>query len=410
MSGLQQTFEAADDGAHRTAPASAGPTVAEHPPAAAVRLDEPTEARATAGTHGHSALDDPIASTSELKLPLKVLMLFTRQMAMLLTSGSALVPALSSISRQMTKVSHVRLVRELQREIERGTALTDALAKFPATFDPVYCALVAAGEASATLPQTFVRLADMIARRRAVQNKLLGAMAYPALLIFMCTGIMSILLFFVIPRFANLFEVLRVPLPTTTKWLIVLADMLRGHWYVLIVAVTALVTGLVLAIKTTAGRQWMADAQVRGPLLGRLMSRLIQARLFRIVGLLIQAHVGVLESLELARRVTINRRFQGMFDGMVDAVTSGRTMSSAMDSSRLVSPSVCQAVATGEASGNLGGAVSFVADVLDNENEEIINALTKLVEPIILILMGAVIGTVAVSLFLPLFDITAAVR
>jgi type IV pilus assembly protein PilC len=238
----------------------------------------------------------------------------------------------------------------------------------------------------------------------------LGALAYPVLLIVMCTGIMSVLLFFVIPRFAKLFEVLRVPLPSTTKFLITLADFLSGHWYILVVVATVIVTGVVLTIKTAAGRQWLADIQVRPPLIGTLMSRLIQARLFRIVGLLIQAHVGVLESLELARRVTINRRFHNMFDGMVEAVTSGRNMSSAMDESRLVSASVCQAVATGEASGNLGGAVSFVADVLDNENEEIINALTKLLEPMILILMGGVIGTVAVSLFLPLFDITAAVR
>jgi type II secretory pathway component PulF len=150
--------------------------------------------------------------------------------------------------------------------------------------------------------------------------------------------------------------------------------------------------------------------QISVPLYGRLASRLIQGRAFRVLGLLIQSHVSVLESLDLARQVTRNGRFQRMFDSMVDAVTSGRTLHAALDGSRLVSPSICQAVCTGEESGNLGGAISFSADVLDEENGELIDTLTKLVEPMILILMGAIVGFVAVSLFLPLFDITAAVN
>jgi type II secretory pathway component PulF len=407
MSRQQQTVELGDEARKDPLMPVTGTRPSSGP---AQAFNEPTDVPAGIQPGAGSALDDPVVAAGELRLPLKALMLFTRQMAMLLTSGSALVPALASIARQMPRESHARLVRELQREIERGTALTDALAQFPSTFDPVYTALVAAGEASATLPDTFRRLADMIAKRRSIQNKVLGAMAYPSLLIILCSGIISILLFFVIPRFAGLFETLRLPLPTTTQWLITIADFLRTQWYVPIVAITVGITAIVLVFKTAGGRQWLADVQLKIPLIGSLTCRLIQARLFRIVGLLIQTHVGVLESLDLARRVTLNRRFQGMFDAMIESVTSGRSMSGAMEESGLVSSPICQAIATGESSGNLGGAVSFAADVLDNENEEIISALTKLVEPMILIIMGMLIGTVAVSLFLPLFDITSAVR
>ncbi len=241
-------------------------------------------------------------------------------------------------------------------------------------------------------------------------NRIVAATAYPALLTLLCSGIVCVLLFFVIPRFGALFTSLQVPMPATTAALLTLADALHAHWYLPLAGLVLLVAGAVTAVRTEAGRQWLADVQLVPPLLGQLAARLIQARAFRILGLLIQSHVSVLESFELARQVTRNRRFQSLFDSMVEAVSSGGFMSGTLLESGLVSPTICQAIHTGEQSGALGNAVTFAADVLDEENEQLLGTVTRLLEPVIIIVMGAVVGAVAVSLFMPLFDIATAVH
>jgi len=140
------------------------------------------------------------------------------------------------------------------------------------------------------------------------------------------------------------------------------------------------------------------------------MSGLIQGHVFRTLGMLLEARVSLLDALDLSRAATKNNQFQGLFGLMEDAVAAGNTLSDALESSRLIDPAVCQAVRTGEESGNLGGALSYAADVLDEDNVELVNAVTRLLEPIILIVMGLIVGVVAVSLFLPLFDMTSMVN
>ena len=150
--------------------------------------------------------------------------------------------------------------------------------------------------------------------------------------------------------------------------------------------------------------------QIRIPFIGRLRSRLIQGQILRTMGMLTESRVGVLETLELAGRSTRNRRFQGLFNDLEAAVTSGGLLSTAFEDSGIVEPAICQAVRTGEESGNLSDALSYCADILDETNEELINVFARLLEPVILLGMGVVVGGVAISLFMPLFDLTSAIH
>ncbi|MFQ5489716.1 MAG: type II secretion system F family protein [Phycisphaerae bacterium] len=349
-----------------------------------------------------TALDE-----SKLRLPLKQLVLFTRQMAMLLTSGSAVAPALNAIARQMGNPAHRALVRRLREDLEEGNTLAEALCRFSSTFDPSYCAVIAAGESSATLGSMFQRMSGVVGSRRVIRKKVLGAMAYPALLMMLCISQINVLLFFVLPRFGEMFATLGAPLPTSTKMMLALSESLLAYWPAVLAAAVAVVVGLVLLVGTAVGRQWIADIQIRIPMMGRLFSGLIQGQAFRTLGMLLEARVAVLESLELARRSTANNRFQALFDSMEEAVTSGGSLSDSLERSGLIAPAMCQAVRTGEESGNLGTAMTYVADVLDEDNAELVTTLTKLMEPAIIILMGVVVGGVAISLFLPMFDITS---
>jgi type II secretory pathway component PulF len=344
---------------------------------------------------------------SDVKLPLKQLVLFTRQMAMLLASGSALVPALGAIARQLKKPGHAGLVHRLRDDLEQGATLAEALCRFPRTFEPTYCAVIAAGESSATLPEMFDRLAGIVAKRRTLRNKVLGAMAYPALLMVLCGAQVAILLFFVLPRFGEMFASLGAPLPSSTKIMLAISDALLSYWPVLALGAGGVAATLTFMISTISGRQWSANMQTRAPFIGRLFSGLIQGQIFRTLGMLIEARVSVLESLELARRATTNNRFQDLFDRIENAVTGGGSFSDTMEASGLIDPAVCQAVRTGEESGNLGGAMSYAADVLDEDNTELVHTVTRLLEPVIIILMGLIVGAVAISLFMPLFDITS---
>jgi type IV pilus assembly protein PilC len=345
-----------------------------------------------------------------VRLPLKTLALFTRQMAMLLRAGSGIVPAIQAVRRQITRPAQAAVLDQLVTDLEEGQTLTDAMGKHPDTFDSVYCAIIAAGEASATLQEMFERLSVIVGKRRAMRNKILGSLAYPTLLIAMCVKIVFVLLFFVLPRFAGMFQQLGVEVPWVTQTLLTVADMLRDHWIFAIALVGAGAGCLIWFLNTVAGRQRLSDFQLYVPLIGRLRARLIQAQILRTMGMLVESRVGVLEALELARRSTKNSQFQRLFDSMEQAVTSGGRLSDAMNSSKLIESYVGQAVHTGEDSGNLGGAMTYCADILDETNAELINTVAKLIEPTILITMGVVVGTVAVSLFVPLFDLTSAMK
>lgn len=358
------------------------------------------------GDEAGSAVD--AGELARYRLPLSKLVLFTRQMSMLLTSGSALVPALTAIGKQLSHPRQQRMLAILREELEKGSTLCDALGKFPGTFEASYCAVVAAGESSATLPRMFERLATVLGKRRGMRNKVLGALIYPCLLTGLSAGILGIMMFFVVPRFAAMFDTLGVELPQTTKLMMHSATGLTHSWPFLAALVVAVIVGMYVLLRTDRGVQCMANVQIRIPLVGRLLSRLIQAQTFRVLGMLLEARVGLLEALELARRVTRNDRYQALYDQLGESVTRGESVHSALESSDLLSPSIVQAVRTGEESGRLGEAIGYVADVLDEENGEMLGVLTKLIEPLILIGMGLVVGTVAISLFMPLFDMTAA--
>ena len=346
----------------------------------------------------------------ENRLPVKTLAMFTRQMAMLLRAGSAVVPAIVAIGRQMRRPAHTALLDVIVADLEEGATVKDALRKHRHTFDSVYCAIIAAGEASGNLTEMFDRLSVIVGKKRAMRKKIIGAFAYPALLVSMCAVILLVLLLFVLPRFANMFVQLGVDAPASTKALLATGAMVRQYWPFLLAGAVALGFGAVATLKSAPGRRWLSDLQIRVPVLGSVRSRLIQAQIFRTMGMLLESRVGLLDSLELARVSTTNNRFQALFVALEETVTSGGRLTTAFEDSGLIEPYICQATHTGEDSGNLGGALTYCADILDETNEELINVVTKLLEPTILIGLGLIVGGVAISLFLPLFDLTSALR
>jgi len=344
----------------------------------------------------------------EARLPIKVLSLFTRQMSMLLRSGSALVPAIQSIAKQMRKPAQKDLLYCVAADLEEGLSLTDAFRKHPRTFNSVFCAIVAAGEAGAMLPQMFERLANIVGKQRAMRNKIIGAMAYPILLIFMSIHIILGLMLFVMPRFADMFVQLDVEIPASTQFMLSSGKWVSQEWPFLLGGLLACAAGIAWVVTSDKGRQWVANVQLSIPIVGKLRSKLIQGSVFRTLGLLLQSKVGLLDSITLIKGSTRNRAFQKLFCDLEESVTSGGSISYALENSGIVEPYLCQAVRTGEDCGNIDGALLFSADMLDESNTEAVDIVARLIEPIILLGMGVVVGTVALSLFVPMFDMTSA--
>lgn len=347
---------------------------------------------------------------AQIRLPVKTLALFTRQMAMMLNAGSAVVPAVSAIQRHMAKPKQAAMLGQIVADLEEGVTLTDAMRRHPRTFDAVYCAIVAAGEASGNLPPMFERLALIVSKQRAMRNKVIGSLTYPALLIVMSFKILLVMLLFVLPRFHQMFIELDVEAPASTKALLATGAFLRSSWHLLMLGMAVVAAGIVFASRGGRGKRWLGNIQLSIPIIGIVRTRLIQGQIFRTMGTLISSRVGLLETLALVRETTGNRRFQKLFDRLEEVVTSGGQMSTAFEESGLIEPYICQAVRTGEDCGSLGDAMTYCADVLDESNTELVDAMTRLIEPIILIGLGVVVGGVAISLFLPLFDMTSAMQ
>jgi type II secretory pathway component PulF len=336
---------------------------------------------------------------------MKQLANFSRHLQILVSSGTPITEALAIVEKQMMHPGWQAVLGQVRVKIEGGASLTQALAERPDYFDAVTRSLIAAGEACGELPKMLDRLATLTRRQVKLRNTVVGAMVYPVLLCLVGVSVMVTLFVFVLPRFGDLFKTLDVPLPPTTKFLMGIGHFMQSYWWVI---VPSIVVGLVLLkwwVGTERGKRQVYGVCFRVPKLSGLMKNLATARIARLLGTLVDSYVPLLDSLALVKQAAGSPCYRDLIERAEDAVTKGQPMSTAFVGTTLVNPSVSEAVRNGEQTGKLGTLLTHVADFLDEENEIVLKSLSSLIEPIILIVMGAFVGFVAVSMFLPLFDL-----
>lgn len=333
---------------------------------------------------------------------------FTRQLAVLVGTGTPLVDAVASLERQAKAGPWRDVLADIRQRTEEGTPLSVALGEHPDYFDGVCRSLIAAGEQGGKLEVLLDRLASLTRQQLKVRNAVAGALVYPCVLIGVAILVTVSMIGFVLPRFEGLFKTLSTPLPPTTKFLMALSEALRQHWLILGVATIALVVGGVAWVRSRSGRAALDRAMVRLPVVGVCTRTLIIARISRVLGVLLEGRVPLLESLQLTRGSTGHSMYVDLMVKAEEALTRGETLASSFERSPLVPPAVCEAVRNGERSGKIGPVLSTMADYLDEDNEVALRTLTRMVEPVILLLLGLIVGTIAISMFLPLFDLTSA--
>ncbi len=338
---------------------------------------------------------------------LKNLALFSRQLGVLTSSGTQLVDALRALERQARPGPWREVIAGLRVRVEEGASLSDAMGAHGGYFDAIVRSLVGAGESSGHLQEMLDRLAVLKQKQLRVRNSVVGALIYPCLLLSLGLNIFVGLLLFVIPRFADLFKTLAVPLPATTRVLVQASTILRGYWWLIVPLVLGAVTVVVVYLRTPRGRLFRDAAVLRVPYFGRIAKSFSTARIVSLLSVLLQAHLPVLESLRLVRQAAGNRRYQDLIIKAEDYVSRGEPMSTAFADTALIDPAVHEAVRSGEESGEIDKMLVNIASFLDEENEVIVRSLTTIMEPVILVIMGLLVGLIAVCMFLPLFDLTS---
>ncbi|MBX3405138.1 MAG: type II secretion system F family protein [Phycisphaeraceae bacterium] len=332
---------------------------------------------------------------------------FMRQLSVLISTGTPMVEALGSLEKQLKPGQFRSVIADVRERVEEGAQFSDALAAHPRLFDPVCRSLVAAGESGGQLDAMLRRLASLLRQQLKVRSTVLGAMVYPCVLIVVSIIVLVAMVGFVMPRFESLFTTLGAELPASTRLMMDVGGFVRGNWYFLLGGLVAAGVGTKLWLSSRAGRLWLDGVMVWLPQIGKVVRALATARITRVLGVLIEGKVPLMEALHLARESTGNSRYAALVDRAVEAVTRGEPVSTAFFGTPLVAESVAEAIRSGERTGQLGPVLSNLSDFMDEDNELIVKSIASIIEPIILMVLGVLVGFVALSMFLPLFDLTS---
>jgi type II secretion system protein F len=344
------------------------------------------------------------------KVPRVQILLVTRELADLIDAGLPIDRAMSVLIEQTESEQLREMLRTMQGDIRAGNPLSDALRKFPREFSGLYCNMVHAGEVSGQLAEVMNRLADFMEKEQVRRSQVMAALTYPMVLISVAVLAVIFLLTFVIPKLQDVFKDLGASLPTPTKLLLALSGLITNYWWALILGVAGAVFGFRVWTSTTAGRRTWDTIRIRAPLFGKLVQRMVMARFVRTLGTLIGGGVPILTALEISAGAVGNSVTEAAVVTARDGVRQGETLSHAMENTGSFLPLVTHMTAVGEETGRLPNMLLRTADTLDFEVDNTMRKLTSLVEPLIVLLMGAFVGTVVLSILLPIFEVSTVVK
>lgn len=343
---------------------------------------------------------------------LKFLTSFLRQMSVLVSTGTPLVEAIASLERQTEDPRSREILAGLRVRMEEGRALSEAMAAYPAHFDLVCRNLIAAGETGGILETVLTKLASLVRAQQKIRSEVIGAMAYPCMLIAISIGVLTAMIGFVLPRFEGLFKSLDRPVPASTQVLMGMSHWLRDNWWAPLIGLPAVIFAVVMLVRTGPGKLWLDRFLLRAPVFGGLMRNLSAARAARVMGILVEGKVALLECLRLVQGTMHNSLYARCLKSAENAVTRGEGAAGALatpvDGVKLFPSAVVEALRSGERSGKIGMVLLSVADALDEDNDVLLRSTTRLLEPLILSVLGVIVGLVTLSMFMPLFDLAAA--
>ncbi|MBL7219727.1 MAG: type II secretion system F family protein [Phycisphaerae bacterium] len=341
---------------------------------------------------------------------LKDIQAFTVQLAVMLKAGINIRDAIDAIADQVPNLRFQSVLREVRKDVESGLPLSDALSKHPKVFSQLYVNMVHASEMSGSLAKMLGRIAEHLTNQIETRSMVRGAMIYPAILGIMAVVTTVFLLVFVLPQFTKLFAGKEALLPKPTVMLMAMSSFMRNQWYIIVGVLMLLIGTLVAVLQTERGKVGLDRFKLHVPIMKRMFRALYISRSIHTMGELLTAGVDMLGTLEITAAVSGNAVYRKMWLSVRDSVQQGDRLSTTLDEIGILPKNVTQMITAGEESGQLGHVLTEVADYYQKELRGTIKAVTGMIEPIMIILMGFVVGFIAMSIILPIFKMSSLVK
>ncbi len=349
--------------------------------------------------------------TTFKKIKPRSMQVFSRQFATMIEAGLNIVAALVILEEQTDDVYLAEIISELRADVEGGLLLSQAMARHPKVFNELYVSMVQAGEASGMLDHVLDRVAEQIEKETKIKRRVKGAMVYPTVVFTFATLVLVAMLMFIVPIFARIFTTLGGQLPMLTRVVVDASNLLRQRWYIIFPLVGFLIWGGLRYKKTESGRQAWDRFKLRIPLkIGEVVLKVTMARLLRTLATLVAAGVDIIKALDIAGSTAGNWLVERALAEVRVKVQEGIPIAEPLTEDPLFPPMVSQMVKIGEETGELEKMLGKIADFYEDEVETAINALTSIIEPLMMIGVGAMVGVVILAMYLPMFKLLTLVK
>ena len=338
------------------------------------------------------------------------LSIFTNQFGTMLNAGLSISRTLDVLRKQTSNSKLKAVVGELETEVKKGAQLSSGLVKFPTVFSPLYVSIVQAGEVSGNLGNSLVTMSGFLQRDYEIRNKIRGAMVYPVAVLGFAVLIVLGLFIFVIPTFQGFLTELGAPLPAITRMIFAFANFLIHRGWILLIVIIVLVVAYLRWVRTPQGRKTMDRIKLRLPVIGELTLKSAMARFSDTLATLFAAGIPLVDCLQSVRGVIDNVIIGETLDGIIDNIKKGESLSGAVSRSGLFTPMVIDMTAVGEESGSLEHMLTKVAEFYTEEVNHLINNMTAMINPIMMIFVGGLIGGTLIGLYLPVFQMASYIK
>ncbi len=342
------------------------------------------------------------------RVGLRDLSIFCRQFATMIEAGVSLVRCLTVLETQTRNANLKLIIADIREEVEGGATLSRSMQKYPRVFSSLFIGLIRAGEVGGVLDETMARLADFLEKSMELRRKVKGAMTYPLVVLFVATGIVIGLMTFIFPKFMALFNDLEVGeenMPLPTQILKKISDFIIQRWYIAIAGVLIFVFGFMQLIRTRIGRKYFDLFKLKAPVFGKINHQLALSRFARTLSTLIESGVPILQAMETTAGAVQNVIFEKAIMEARAGVREGEPIAGPLEASKMFPPMVIHMVSIGEETGALDQMLEKIADFYEAEVDAALESLAATIEPVMIVLLGGVVGFIVISMFLPLIAI-----
>jgi type IV pilus assembly protein PilC len=336
------------------------------------------------------------------------IVIFTRMFSTMINSGLPLVQAMGILAEQSENPALREVTKQVVFDVESGNTVADALRKHPNAFSDLYVNMVAAGEAGGILDTILMRLAIFMEKNDALVRKVKGAMIYPGVISTVAGGAITVLLIFVIPTFERMFKEAGIPLPFPTRIVISMSQALQAYWWVLIIVGVAAGFAFKKYYATAGGKLVIDRLALKAPVLGDVLRKSAVSRFTRTLGTLISSGVSILDGLEITAKTAGNQVISNAIMESRASIAGGETISAPLKKSAVFPPMVISMISVGEQTGGLDEMLNKIADFYDEEVDAAVSGLLALMEPVMIVFLGVVVGGMVVAMYLPIFDMVNA--